>query len=93
MMTIRTCATDVGFLLGGSRPVCASNIVLLLGLGLDLTCVLAFRTFGSSAESDSTEDDAVYVISTELIVHEDCMIMMVLFVVSDSHVYVIDFER
>lgn len=43
----------------------ASDVLLLLGLGLDLGVFLDFLLLGSSLEGDASKDDGIDVVSSE----------------------------
>ena len=66
-MTVGTLATDVGLLLGRAATMSTSDVLLLLGLGLNLLGLTRILLLlGTSTEGNaSTHYDGIYVVSTE----------------------------
>lgn len=60
-MPVGSLLTVLGFLLGRPRAVGTSNILFLLGFGLNLVVIL-LGAFGCSFEVDAIDENAFYVV-------------------------------
>ena len=65
-MSVSPLSADVGLLFGCTAAVSTRDVLLLLGLGLDLSLFLPRTAFRPASKGNAVHDDGIYVVSSEL---------------------------